>query len=440
MNQARVEIPMVIFLLLLLAGCDRQAPTEVSPSSTLPPPVSASPTNTPTEESPTAQPTAPLPAAELPVIELIPDRMPNPSAQDLRITEIHMTGETSGWAFGLSGGDRLLLHTEDGGRSWRDVTPPIESWSQYLDWEPMFYVPQLGEGAFYDGRRAWISAEYREAEDQPPASFAAGLILSTVDAGDSWRIHLLPEGLGAGSGRFVGVVDSDHVWFTVESYAGAGSGYLGLYSTSDGGESWVFLLDVLGPITCFNGEISFGDLQTGIMAYHREGFVMKPFLRWTSDGGRTWDVQELPPPPDPSITDPAFSFFECGTRYPHVFSRLEVALLVECRVTRDFSYTFQNYLYFPEDGGQSWQFFSAPAGVLQLLSPSQGWMLGTEIYYTEDGGGSWEKINQLTWEGQFDFLNADQGWAVARRDDDLALVETQNGGRTWTIIVPALVP
>lgn len=438
MNPVRAEIPIVIFLLLLLTGCDRQGPAEVSPSSTLPLQVSTSPSST-LPESPTVESAAPQSATELPIIEGFPDRTPNPSVQDLRITEIHMTSKTSGWAFGLSGGDRLLLHTGDSGRSWRDVTPPIELWSEYID-SPRFSVPQLGEGTFYDDRQAWVSAD-NLFEVGPPSSFSAGLILSTANAGDSWRIQLLQKGLGAGYGRFVGFIDPSHGWFTVESYAGAGGNYVGLYSTADGGESWDFLLDVLGTGSSLTGEISFGDPETGIMTFPRSFFVNVPYVRWTNDGGLTWGCpQLLPPPPDPSESDPAFSDFQCGTTYPQAFSGLEAALLVECRVTRDFSPFYNNYLYLTEDGGQTWQYFTAPAGELHLLSPGLGWMLGKEIYYTENGGQSWVKINQVTWEGQFDFLDAEYGWAVARREDDLALVETQNGGRTWTIIVPVLVP
>jgi len=75
-----------------------------------------------------------------------------------------------------------------------------------------------------------------------------------------------------------------------------------------------------------------------------------------------------------------------------------------------------------------------------MISPSQGWIIGKEIYITEYGGQSWEKINQVTWEGQFDFLNAEQGWAVISRENEIALVETRNGGRTWAIIETRLVP
>jgi photosystem II stability/assembly factor-like uncharacterized protein len=252
---------------------------------------------------------------------------------------------------------------------------------------------------------------------------------------------MLPEGQGAGYGTFIGFIDPLHGWFNVYNYAGAGGSYTGLYRTLDGGESWEAVLDVFGSASAVSEDLVFGDAKTGVMTFRRSYYVDQPYVRWTQDGGTTWgDFQFLPEPEDPSASDPAIIFFECGTAFPHAFTQLEVVLIVECRAMRDASYIFSNFLYSTEDGGLSWQSFPAPSGRLYLLSPSVGWMLGEEIHITEDGGQSWVKINEVTWRGQFSFVDAHHGWAVARNEDEIALVKTENGGRSWTVVEPRLVP
>ena len=67
-------------------------------------------------------------------------------------------------------------------------------------------------------------------------------------------------------------------------------------------------------------------------------------------------------------------------------------------------------------------------------------MLGEEIHLTEDGGKTWTKINEIAWQGQFNFIDENHGWAVAKNEDEIALVKTENGGRSWMIVEPRLVP
>lgn len=438
----KTEFSLIILLLFIVSGCVTQTPSIVTPTLGVSPPTTSPQTSTPTKTSTVAEAAVPL-TTELPVIEISPRGTLDPSAEFPIITEIHMTSETSGWAFALSGDNVLVTHTSDGGSSWQDVTPPIESWSAYIS-QHWYHVPRLGEGFFLDDRRAWISTLIVDQGDQ--SAFAAEVMLSTDDGGATWRMRKLPEGKGAGYGSFVGFTNPLHGWFVVYNYAGAGGSYTGLYRTVDGGGSWEAILDVLGTTSQVSGDLAFGDTTTGVMTFRRSFIVIQPYIRWTHDGGTTWgECQDLPEPEDPSASDPSISYFECGTASPHAFSKLEVALLVECRMLRDAGsiynkYIYSNFLYSTEDGGLSWQSFPAPSGRLHLLSPSVGWMLGEEIHRTEDGGNSWAKINEVTWQGQFSFVDAHHGWAVARNDDEIALVRTENGGRSWMVVEPRLVP
>jgi photosystem II stability/assembly factor-like uncharacterized protein len=304
-----------------------------------------------------------------------------------------------------------------------------------------FYVPRLGEGFFLDERRAWISTMIVYSYN----AFAAQIMLSTNDGGATWHMRTLPKGLGVGYGHFVDFIDPMHGWFVVYDYAGAGGAYTGLYRTTDGGDSWEAVLDALGTSSGLSGDLAFGDPTTGVMTFRRNGFYSPPHINWTQDGGATWKCQNIPEPEDPSTSDPSITYFECGTAFPYAFSKLEVAFIVECRMLKDAGsisnqYLFSNYIYSTQDGGLSWETHPAPAGDLHLLNPRIGWMFGEEIHLTEDGGKTWTKINEVSWQGQFNFIDAHHGWAVARHGDEIALVKTENGGRSWMIIEPEFIP
>ena len=75
-----------------------------------------------------------------------------------------------------------------------------------------------------------------------------------------------------------------------------------------------------------------------------------------------------------------------------------------------------------------------------MLNPRVGWALSRDIYQTNDGGQTWDKIKTVSWDGQFDFVNARSGFAVARSEDRVALVRTFNAGRSWERLEPVLVP
>ena len=46
----------------------------------------------------------------------------------------------------------------------------------------------------------------------------------------------------------------------------------------------------------------------------------------------------------------------------------------------------------------------------------------------------------MNWDGQFDFVDESAGFAVARSGDQVALVRTQDAGRSWEILEPVLAP
>jgi hypothetical protein len=45
----------------------------------------------------------------------------------------------------------------------------------------------------------------------------------------------------------------------------------------------------------------------------------------------------------------------------------------------------------------------------------------------------------VNWDGQFSFVDASNGWAVAQAEEEIALVRTTDGGRIWQMIEPQIV-
>ena len=59
---------------------------------------------------------------------------------------------------------------------------------------------------------------------------------------------------------------------------------------------------------------------------------------------------------------------------------------------------------------------------------------------TIDGGKTWTTFSDVTWSAQMDFINERVGWGIAREDNQVALVKTEDGGTKWTMLIPTVGP
>ena len=59
-----------------------------------------------------------------------------------------------------------------------------------------------------------------------------------------------------------------------------------------------------------------------------------------------------------------------------------------------------------------------------------------DLFQTRDGGQTWTKVKTLNWSGPLDFVDEQNGWAVAQAGEAVALVQTTDGGQTWREIKP----
>jgi photosystem II stability/assembly factor-like uncharacterized protein len=421
-----------LVLTVVLAACQRSA----SRTPTASPVPEATQTATPPAEVSATPSTEPIPTEATHVPAELPPAPPTPSSApiahfspgtEITLTYIQMIDDTHGWAIGRRGtGDAHVMTTADGADTWRDVTPP----------QPRSEEPQGAVGYFADLDRAWVV--YSEPTRAMPGGVMALIVWRTRDGGATWSAST-PVGvefIGSGGPPFLQFVDDENGWL-LANYGGAGMHRYPVYllASDDGGQTW------FAQEEPYSGEYLQGCLKTGMAFSTNEAGVATisscpvdgAFTLWTHDGGWTWQDFVLPLPAD-GFTE-WFGVF-CETHSPAWLSAEQALVAADCRWSEGDDLTSGSWIYLTPDSGSTWQSRSYPGGPVLFLDASRGWALGQDIHWTDDGGRTWRLVKTVAWDGQFSFVDEDLGWAVARSEDDIALVRTRNGGETWLIVEP----
>ena len=337
-----------------------------------------------------------------------------------------MMSSTEGW--GLSGPDVLV--TTDGGQTWREATPP--------ETHPAG-TPGKAYGAFLDKQTAWIVFSQSD-QILPEAS-----VWHTTDGGRTWTpsAPLFHQVYGQSVWTEFATLDAENAWLMVRGvFAGAGTHHTHeLFRTTDGGLTW----------TSLDGEVSddytgmvFVDASSGWRTWQTIGAyaAAPPDYGVTTDGGANWDSRGLPPPPAaPGLFD---EYPYCETYQPILFTTQSIRLLAGCFDAHYPPREFTSYLYTSEDGGTSWNTYLLPEKVLAsqdrliYFDADNALLLGRDMYRSADGGRTWSHVKVVNWDGQFSFVDPQNGWAVARENNDVALVKTSDGGGTWVQIMPTI--
>lgn len=207
-----------------------------------------------------------------------------------------------------------------------------------------------------------------------------------------------------------------------------------LLHSEDQGATWRALEDPYRGLylqSCTKTGMEFGSSEIGIVSISSCP-VDGPRIEYTRDGGLTWENIVLPAPADePDLFEASF----CSTVHPADWVTTEqVFLAVECTKPEGEQDRELNLLYASADSGQTWEAQSYPGGAVIALSPDVVLALSRDIYHSDDGGATWTHIKEVTWDGQFNFVDASRGWAVARGEDDIVLVRTIDGGQTWRLL------
>lgn len=406
---------------LALAALACQFPWEATSTPTMTEPPGETPV-TPTETElpsiPTETATATLtetpteePAPALPVF-------PNPV-----IFDFSFFTPTRGWAVTQDGNH--LLVTVDAGSAWLDATP--------ADLFPLpAGVTHLGINPFYlDEATAWFTPINPGGD--------AGRIYHTQDGGVSWSVTPVPFN---NAGYFF--LNATTGYAMADLGAGAGSHYVAIYQTVDGGASWTEVFthepgeSKSLPESGSKSGFTFLDISQGWIGGNipmEDHF----YLYTTVTSGVTW-AQET------DIALPgayAGSFLEV---WPPFFMSNTIAYLP----VRALTAASDNFLlvYRSNDGGQSWSFQSAiPDGrAVDFTSTDAGWASGgTALLKTQDGGVTWTApamtgIPPADFILNLDFVDDMNGWILTTPDDytrvPLRLFHTADGGATWTQLLP----
>lgn len=167
----------------------------------------------------------------------------------LILDSIFFIDHTTGWTVG----DRTILRTIDGGRTWIKNTLPFPA--------------NLRSVFFHNKRRGWAAGD----------SEGRGLVLFTDDGGSNWRIQSSIEGFQLSGIHSVSFVDEDRGWAVGEvQQKGTVQGII--LATQDGGAHWQPQYIANDRSTGLNA-VKFVDAQRGWAVGHN-------VVLYTENGGR----------------------------------------------------------------------------------------------------------------------------------------------------------
>ena len=374
---------------------------------------------------------------------------------------------TETWALGERPGSEKLglwepctntiLRTPDGGKSWRDVSPP---------------GLRVALGSFfYDSERAWLASAAMMPSDTNLTIFR------TSDGGNHWdstTLNTFAVSCNYGDCEaWFSFPTPETGWLMVIPDHGANSSPGMLYRTADGGASWRLVTSTgggetddekqdwgSGPKLSHGGEILFQSASTG---WVYGGFM----LSMTRDGGLTWWQVQSPPLP---------GGFQGGglnpTGLPKFFpGGRDGILAAKCwpaPQSRNFDSGFLS-IYTTHDGGLTWQPtkpLECDWGVWNFITVKKGWVWSFGIHYsnsgepvggfegtlyrTDDGGSTWipvkpgkglpryltngESVRQLHFvDDKHGRVLVEHGWVLgeSRGRDHQQFLETSDGGEKW---------
>jgi photosystem II stability/assembly factor-like uncharacterized protein len=340
-----------------------------------------------------------------------------------------MENATSGWAIGdVDGTSDHVFRTDTGVEGWDDVSPPAPE-----------VIPDLGHpaaaaGAFLDDSTAWI-IYYPDVSIFEAGGVAHAFVWRTSDGGSSWTpsAPITTEMIGSSNiPTDIIFSDANHGWIMMQiGGIGMHTSPVYLFRTTDGGATWEKLEDPYSGMylqSCTKTGMAFYGADNGVVTISNcpvDGFRVEI----TTDGGETWDEQQ---PPAPASMPDLFSRAFCNAYSPTFLADGTALIGVECNIYEEDRMVY--FIYRTTNHGATWTTEEYPGGDILFLNDNTGWALSKDINRTVDGGDNWFRLNTVTWEGQFVFVDADTGWAIARNEDEIATVATDNGGADWSIV------
>jgi photosystem II stability/assembly factor-like uncharacterized protein len=432
-----------LLVVLLCLGCGRGALSSTdTPMPSATPAPSATATTLPTTPTPVPSATATaLPATRIGIQTptTVPSPTPTPPAQQpLVLSYIQMMTTADGWAM-ERGGEERILRTADGGLTWNDVSVPADR--NPADRNPGV-TPSPAESAYFMNLTdAWAASAAITLS--PTGSLTSTVtVYRTIDGGNTWEPGTPFEVPGEGPGSLT-FLNTQYGWTMIALGIGAGSEAVGIYRTSDGGDTWEQVSLTAGipgqstpsslPFGCDKSGLTFATARTGWATGFCPGGPIFFFV--SHDGGATWTRDTLPAPSGYPAT--LYSQCQCAFNPPLFFSRLDGFLAVGIyEVTQSWQ------LYVTHDGGTTWSPnplpVTQPIGRVDMINDNDGWVTdGTTLYRTEDGGRNWDAVGPFPTTdmvGNLNFVSTTDGWFVVEQ----GIYATHDGGQNWMPVTPTL--
>jgi photosystem II stability/assembly factor-like uncharacterized protein len=399
--------------------------------------------------APTLAPTVPtpLPTSQLTPTSSGPDLHLKPGTA-LKIAQTRMFSDTQGWGVGESDNNSVqrILFTNDGGRTWKDLTPAAV----------LVNPPQGGLTAlahFTAGQNAWVTF----GERSPSPDGGALVVWHTRDGGASWE-KSQPLDLNGVQVEFqnpsdLGFLDEQHGWMMVHLGAGMSHDYFAAFSTADGGKTWQRFLDpntTYPLMSCYKTGLSFTSITSAWIIGNCPGLMPNLFIFNSVDSGASWSQVTLPVPDGkPANYFAQESSIACGIPGLNLSASLALSLTLTCSNVNN--NTAQSWVYSSRDGGSSWSqhLLPLPYAKIGLLSLDEVFLVGTSssdpaaagaVYHTTNSGSTWALTTSTAWTGTPDFINSLTGWVIAQHNQVTAFVHSVDGGRTWSEIKPVIGP
>lgn len=330
------------------------------------------------------------------------------------LLDMDMINDTAGWAFNKN----QVFHTDDGGQSWKDVTPEMTG------------LVRVGlSGHFTDAETGWVVLQ-EDGLSVGNQGAASTIVFYTSNAGLNWEKSVIPS---YNIGTSMSFIDSNKDWILLNQDVGMGKQQGELFHTEDGGKTWLKVSDTSMenglPVGGLKSGISFCNAVTGWLTGSTS--MGAPILYKTSDGGKTWSDQ---------LSSVGEFHLDASSEslQPVFFNEKDGILPISVYTGKPDNY--DNIFYYTDNGGKRWEGLSSihskdriGSSNFDFINLQSGWVITSEgiLYSTGDGGKSWTQI----WENAsyksfscLDFVSEQIGLALA----DNRIVKTVDGGKSWS--------